>query len=98
MRTRVIIAAALALLIVPALVAQSPNTGTIIVIVVDQTGAVLPDAKISITNSATGATRDAISSSDGRATIPALPLTGTYSVHVSKQGFGDEERNKITLR
>ena len=35
---------------------------------------------------------------DGSASFPALPLTGTYSVTVSKQGFGDESRNDITLR
>ena len=30
---------------------------------------------------------------DGSATFPALSLTGSYSVSVSKEGFGDEERN-----
>ena len=49
-------------------------------------------------NTATGAVRDAVSGSDGSATIPALPLTGTYTVSVSKEGFGNEERNDITLR
>ena len=36
-------------------VAQSPNTASMIVIVVDQTGAVVPDAKVSVVNAATGA-------------------------------------------
>ena len=78
--------------------AQSPNTATMIVVVVDQSGAVVPDAQVSVVNAATGATREAASESDGRATIPALSLTGTYSVRVSKAGFGNEERNDITLR
>jgi hypothetical protein len=78
--------------------AQSPNTATMIVVVVDQTGAVVPDAKVSVVNIATGAVREAVSGSDGSATIPALSLTGTYTVGVSKQGFGNEERKDITLR
>jgi hypothetical protein len=78
--------------------AQSPNTATMIVVVVDQTGAVVRDANVSVTNDATGAAREAVSGSDGSATIPALSLTGTYTVGVSKQGFGKEERKDITLR
>ena len=78
--------------------AQTPNTGSIVVVAVDQNGAVLRDAKVSVTNSATGAVRDAVTGSDGSATVPALSLTGTYTVMVSKDGFGDETRKDITLR
>lgn len=78
--------------------AQSPNTATIIVVVVDQAGAVVQDAKVSVVNNATGAVRETVSGSDGSATLPALSLTGTYTVSVSKQGFGSEERKDITLR
>src|SRR3954466_10564469 len=80
------------------LAAQSPNTATLIVVVVDQTGAIVPGAHVSIVNAATGAAREANSGSDGRATIAALPLTGSYTMRVSKSGFADEERNNITLR
>jgi hypothetical protein len=68
------------------------------VVVVDQTGAVVKDAKVSVVNTATGAVREAFSGSDGSATISALPLTGTYTVTVSRDGFGNEERKDITLR
>ncbi len=78
--------------------AQSPNTATIIITAEDQTGAALKGAKISITNSATGEAREAISGADGIATIAALPLTGTYSVTVSKEGFGNQEVKDIALR
>jgi hypothetical protein len=78
--------------------AQSPNTATMIIVVVDQAGAVVPDAKVSVVNTATGAVRDVVSGSDGSAAIPALSLTGTYTVSVSKQGFGNEELKDITLR
>ncbi|MFL6246424.1 MAG: TonB-dependent receptor domain-containing protein [Thermoanaerobaculia bacterium] len=79
-------------------IAQSPNTATMMVIVVDATGAVVPDARVSVVNNATGAVRESVSGSDGTATIPALSLTGTYTVNVSKEGFGSEERKGITLR
>jgi hypothetical protein len=95
----------LRLLLIPLLVfiaaplaAQSPNTATMIVVVVDQAGAVVKDAKVSVVNTATGAMREAVSGSDGSATISALSLTGTYTVTVSREGFGNEERKDITLR
>ena len=50
---------ALLLLIALPLAAQSPNTATMIVVVVDQTGAVVPDAHVSVVNTATGAAREA---------------------------------------
>jgi hypothetical protein len=78
--------------------AQSPNTASMIVVVFDQAGAVVKDAKVSVVNNATGAVREVVSGSDGSATITALPLTGTYTVSVSREGFGNEELKDITLR
>jgi hypothetical protein len=78
--------------------AQSPNTATMMVVVVDQAGAVLPDAKVSVVNTATGAEREVVSGGDGSATFSALSLTGTYTVTVSREGFGTEELKDITLR
>lgn len=80
------------------LAAQSPNNGALIVHVVDQSGAVVKDAKVSVVNMATGATREAMTGADGNVTMPALSLTGTYAVNVSKEGFGSEERKDIDLR
>ena len=78
--------------------AQSPNTSAIVVIVSDQSGAVVADAKVSVINTLTGDVREAPSGSEGSSTCPAPSLTGIYKVTVSKQGFGDEERNDVTLR
>src|ERR1043166_9316563 len=89
---------ALISLAVAPLAAQSPNTSAMIVVVVDQTGAVVKDAKVSVVNSATGAAREVVSGGDGSATIPALPLTGTYTAGVSKEGFGNQELKDISLR
>ncbi len=93
-----------ALLLLTALLAaipaapQSPNTGTIIVNVLDQSGAAIKDAKVAVTNSATRAARETASGPDGSATIPALSLTGTWTLAVSKPGFSDETRTEIALR
>src|SRR5215469_11783077 len=89
---------AICLFLATTLAAQSPNTGSMMVVVTDQSGAVLKDAKITVTNNATGALRDAVSGSEGTATFPALSLTGTYSVKVTKEGFGAEETKDIGLR
>ena len=78
--------------------AQSPNTATMIVVVVDQTGAVVKDAKVSVLNTATGALRETVSGSDGTASIPVLSLTGTYTLTVSKAGFVNEKLKDIALR
>jgi len=78
--------------------AQSPNTSSMVVVVADQNGAVVKDAKVSVVNTATGAIREAVSGDNGTVTISALPLTGSYTVTVSKDGFGAEELKDITLR
>jgi Carboxypeptidase regulatory-like domain/TonB dependent receptor len=97
-RLRWLLLLALFAFIAAPVAAQSPNTASMIVVVVDQSGAVVQDAKVSVTNNATGAVREVGSGSDGSATISALSLTGSYTVSVSKEGFGSEERKDITLR
>ena len=78
--------------------AQSPNTSTIIVFVVDQLGAVVKDATVSVTNNQTGAVRESASGVDGAATFPALSLTGTYTIHVAKPGFVADDVTGLGLR
>src|SRR5947207_1338321 len=78
--------------------AQSPNTSTVVVLVSDQSGAVVKDAHVSVTNNQTGAVREATSGADGSATFSSLSLTGTYTVRVAKEGFAVEERKGISLR
>ena len=53
--------------------AQSPNTATMMVVVTDQTGAVVTDAQVTVLNTATGDTRLAVSGSDGSATCTGVP-------------------------
>jgi Carboxypeptidase regulatory-like domain len=65
--------------------AQEP-TGTISGTITDASGAVVPDATITITNRATGATRAAATNADGLYSAPAL-LPGEYEVRVERPGF-----------
>jgi Cna protein B-type domain./TonB-dependent Receptor Plug Domain. len=54
--------------------------------VVDSTGAVVPDAAVTVTNSATNAARTATTDESGFYTVTNLPV-GTYSISVERQGF-----------
>ncbi len=65
--------------------AQAP-TGTISGVVSDDTGAVIPNATITITNKATGVSRTAQSNAEGFYTAPALPA-GDYEVRAEVKGF-----------
>jgi len=103
MKIRSGIARAMALIVFTAIsfgvaAAQSPNTASMIVVVVDQNGAVVAGAKVSLANRATGATREAVSGTDGTATFAGLSLTGTYTLSVSGQGFANQEQSDIRLR
>ena len=73
-----------------AVLAQAP-TGIIAGVVTDESGAVIPNAKITITNKATDFTRVALASSDGVYTAPALPA-GEYDVRCEQTGF------RVTVR
>ncbi len=89
--------AVLSALVAPA-AGQSPNTGSVTVIVVDQSDAVVKDASVSVTNTSTGAVRTASTDTNGTVTIPALSLTGGYTVQVTRSGFGEEQVRDIALR
>src|ERR1044072_7929532 len=78
--------------------AQSPNTASMIVVVVDQNDAVVRDAKVTVSNDATGAVREVVTRGGGHVTGHVLPPTGTYTVGVSKEGFGNQELKGVTLR
>jgi hypothetical protein len=79
-------------------IAQTPNTSGILVAVVDQQSAVVRDAAVTVVNEATGLSRAVVSNEAGLASITALPLTGTYSVNVTKAGFTAEGVKELSLR
>src|SRR5262249_4223335 len=51
-----------------------------------------------VTNTATGAMRQATTGPEGSVTMAALPLTGEYRIAVSKQGFTADDVTGLTLR
>jgi len=71
--------------LVSALFAQVP-TGIISGTVTDESGAVVPFAKVSITNKATDVVRTALTSGEGFFSAPALPA-GEYEVRCEHPGF-----------
>lgn len=87
-----------ALLLAAVLTAQSPNTGSIIVTVLDQNDAVIQGASIKVINSATAEERDAVSGADGSATFAGLALNGEYKVVVDRAGFAANEAGGLQLR
>ena len=70
------------------LVAQQ-NYGKILGTVTDPGGAVIPGAKVTVTNTATRVSRDAITDKDGFYQVLSLPI-GNYVVNVEKTGFKKE--------
>lgn len=67
------------------LMAQAP-TGTISGVVTDDTGAVIPNATVTITNKATNISRTATTNAEGAYTAPALNA-GDYEVRAEVKGF-----------
>ncbi|HET7873159.1 MAG TPA: carboxypeptidase-like regulatory domain-containing protein, partial [Terriglobales bacterium] len=77
--------------------AQSASTATIVGQVVDPQGAVVPNAKVTATNTATGVGMSVTTTSSGNYVIPNLP-PGTYTVKVSAKGFNEGEAKDITVK
>ncbi len=65
--------------------AQVP-TGELGGTVYDESEAVIPDARVTTTNRATGLSRSVVTRGDGRFTVPVLP-PGTYEVTAEAEGF-----------
>ena len=65
-------------------------------VVRDTSGAVIPGAKVSLTNEATGVTQTATSNSSGAFVFTAL-MPGTYSIAIADSGFATWEQKGIVL-
>ena len=65
-------------------------------VVTDESGAVVPKAQITVTNTDTGADRSVTSDDKGRYVAPQLP-PGSYQVSVNAPGFESLIRKGITL-
>src|SRR5687767_10676905 len=86
--------------------AQSVS-GTILGTVTDQSGAVISNAKVTVTNEGTGLTRTVITDRNGDYVVPSIP-TGRYVVVAEVAGFktlalsnievGVDQRARIDLK
>ena len=76
-------------------IAQMP-TATILGLVKDSTGAVVPGASLTARNTETGQTRTGVSAGDGAYRFSALPV-GNYEVRAEQSGFQAAVRSGVTL-
>ena len=74
--------------------AQTNTTGAIDGIVSDSSGAIVPSATVTVTNSANGATFKVVSGSNGEYRVSQLP-PGSYNVAATAQGF---QTSKSTIQ
>jgi hypothetical protein len=73
------------------------STGTIVGIVADSTGGVVPNAAVTITHTATGEIRSFKTNDNGQFNAPFMPL-GDYVISVSAAGFQNETLSGINLQ
>jgi hypothetical protein len=78
------------------LLAQS-DRGAVTGIVIDASGALIPGAKITLTNAASGFKTDTVSTGTGNYTLPGLPA-GMYALQVESAGFSRYEQTNITVQ
>lgn len=71
---------------VSATMSAQTATGRVVGTVYDVQGAVVPDARISVTNTSTGVVTKTVTNSTGYYEVLALPI-GSYKVTVEKSGF-----------
>lgn len=76
--------------------AQSSN-GEIVGTLHDPQGAVVPGATVTITNTATGLTRTAMTPDNGAYRFPALPV-GFYTLEATKSGFATAKIERVEVR
>jgi len=93
---RAVLGLIVAACLLPAVAAAQAVTGTILGLITDSTGAVMPGATVVLTNTGTGLLRVVTTDNNGEFTAPSLP-TGTYSVKAELSGFKTVTRPDIPL-
>src|SRR5207247_4692457 len=78
------------------LVFAQTSTATILGVVKDTTGALIPGVSITVKHTDTGQTRTAISSETGDYNVPLLPV-GEYELTTTMPSFKQEVRRGINL-
>ena len=87
----------LACVIVSVVCSAQLDTASVVGTVLDQTGAVIPNASIVVENQHTGSTRNTNANGEGNFVVPALPI-GQYRITASAAGFKSRAVEGFTLR
>lgn len=87
---------AIAMLLNPLPLESQVLYGSLVGIITDQSGAVVPGARVTVTNIATNQSRTVDADNTGTYTVSAL-TPGTYSVRVSQSGFQDSITNDAPI-
>ncbi|WP_187142970.1 carboxypeptidase regulatory-like domain-containing protein [Terriglobus albidus] len=72
------------------------TTGSLLGVITDQNGAVVSAARVRVTDTDTGFTKETVSTTDGTYSVPLLPV-GHYSVNVEAGGFKTFTRTDILV-
>ena len=72
------------------------GSGSLSGVVTDNSGAVVPDASVTVTNEGTGEVRRTTTGTSGQFTVPVLP-TGEHTVRIGKTGFVTAEFKNVTV-
>ena len=91
-----LLAATLCVAAVPSLFAQTAGTGALTGTIKDSTGAVIPDATVTVTSKDTGQSRTATTTPNGSYQVGLLP-PGNYSVKIAANGFQTVEIPSATV-
>src|SRR5215469_10799632 len=76
---------------------QNTNSGDIRGTVLDASGAILPGAKVRVTNIETGVVTNYVTNAEGIYDTNSI-LPGNYSIEFSKEGFATLKRSPIVLQ
>ena len=94
-RLLAVLAIAFSLARCPSAVAQV-DTGTVLGSVIDSTGAVIPDANVTLTNQAQGTSLTTKTNREGNYQFPVV-RAGVYSIAVEATGFTHSKRENVSV-
>src|SRR6266550_7787382 len=73
------------------------GSGELSGVVTDPSGAVIPDAEVTLSNTATGDKRTTVTTGAGIYRFSALPVVGTYTLEASPQGFKSTKVENVVI-
>ncbi|HEX4321684.1 MAG TPA: carboxypeptidase-like regulatory domain-containing protein [Acidobacteriaceae bacterium] len=76
---------------------QATNSGTVVGVVTDQSGAVVPGALITLTQASTSSSRTTTTSNSGQYVLQNV-APGAYTVTVDKTGFSNDKLTGLTVQ